>query len=160
MAWFSLRMKPAERQRRKRILLILETWPLVWALAKPVHPGPSVAGAPSSWGRGFAPEPRPPPHAAAAHWSCSAAGSSPSGSAAAPSPVFPGILLRNPVSISALRPAGVVHRQLQTPSPKPTDPCIFPQPNTRGQNWLTPGHPLGRASSSHCPKPRSGLLLF
>ena len=39
-------------------------------------------------------------------------------------------------------------------------PLYFSQPNTWGQNWLTPGHPLGRGSSSHCPKPRSGLLLF
>ena len=80
------------------------------------------------------PEPRPPPRAAA--------GRSPSGSAAAPSPACLGSFLRRPVSFSALRPVEVVHRQLPTPRLKPTNPWIYSQPKHPGteltQSWASP----------------------
>lgn len=53
----------------------------------------------------------------------------------------------------------MVHRQLQTPKSE-APPTIFPNPTPGDRTGSLLGIPQGGGSSSHCPKPRSGLLLF
>lgn len=120
----------AHRSPLCRGLIWINGWfSTVWRQGPPPSPYRALLGA----GRSL-PEPRPPPRAAA--------GRSPSGSAAAPSPACLGSFLRCPVSFSALRPEEVVHRQLQTPRLKPTTPWIYSQPKHPGtelaQSWASP----------------------
>lgn len=146
MAWFFLRMEPAEQQRKKRIGSLLPSD------SRDLAPGLGPRVTCTAWpigGRDSLPSPshlRKPQRLTgpAARWVA-----------------LPGALQPLLLQCSQESFCGIQFRfQLCDLQEWFTDSCrhlvrspqplYFSQPNTRGQNWLTPGHPLGRGSSSHC----------